>query len=652
MPSFAFRSLTTRLIFWILPLVGCLTGLILALSSRVSRQSAVHAAEREAGRATVAAVNQALGVLSSIEEGTRVLAEALASVSVSDPELEGLLRRFVLGNTHIYGSATAFEPRAFDPSLERFSPYVHRAAGVGSSQLVRADLAAQTYRYWERDWYVRPVRSRQPAWSEPYFDEGGGNVLMVTYSVPVMSSAGGGAELRGVVTADVHLEWLARLAREFRIGRTGFAVLFSREGRVIGQPDASQAAATLVDELARAVRGRVASDVQGTPASPRTLEPLTLAGAAYRLARAPVGATGWSLAAVYPEDELMEGVRRLVVVEMVVGGAGLLALAAVVVVLSRRLTAPIRELAGKADELAAGNLDLSVPESLSRDEIGALTRAFRKMRDALKARIRELQEATAARERMESELRIARRIQMGLLPEGEAGGPGAGYALAARLGPARAVGGDLYDHFLQDGRLYFLAADVSGKGIGAALFMARAKTLFETVASAERDPAGILKRINRGLLRENEEGMYVTGVCGVLDVDSGELALALAGHDPPFLAGGGRAPAQLKVEGGPVLGLIDAAVFPTNHLRLNPGEEIVVYTDGVPDALDMREEFFSTERLSQAIALAAPGGAHALTVAVFESVRIFVGVAPQADDITVLTVQYMPPSEAKADRPE
>lgn len=108
----------------------------------------------------------------------------------------------------------------------------------------------------------------------------------------------------------------------------------------------------------------------------------------------------------------------------------------------------------------------------------------------------------------------------------------------------------------------------------------------------------------------------------------------------------------MKLEGGPVLGLIDAAVYPTNHLRLNPGEEIVVYTDGVPDALNGREEFFATERLSQAIALAAPGGARAVTVAVLESVRIFVGGAPQADDITVLTLQYRPSSDPTAGRPE
>jgi sigma-B regulation protein RsbU (phosphoserine phosphatase) len=314
-----------------------------------------------------------------------------------------------------------------------------------------------------------------------------------------------------------------------------------------------------------------------------------------------------------------------------------------VVALSRRLTTPLRELADRAHLLAAGDLDLPLPQMRSRDELGALIGAFRHMRDSLKKHIRELQEATALRERHESELRVARRIQMALLPAREAGGPGAGYSLAACLEPARAVGGDLFDHFLQEGKVYFFAADVSGKGIPAALFMARAKTIFEAVAATEPDPAAILARVNQVLLKENEEGMYVTGVCGVLDILSGDVSLAVAGHDPPFLVPSEGAPAPLKLDGGPVLGLMSEAAFPTNRVCLHPGEQLVVYTDGVPDARDESDEFYATERLQQAIAHSAAGGARAVTAGVLESVRVFVGGAAQADDITILTVQYQPP---------
>ena len=170
------------------------------------------------------------------------------------------------------------------------------------------------------------------------------------------------------------------------------------------------------------------------------------------------------------------------------GLVGLALLALVVVVLSRRLTRPLSALAASAGTIARGDLDAPLPPVESRDEVGALAGAFHHMRDSLKEYVRNLQETTAAKERLEGELRAARRIQAAMLPEPTAGGPGEGYELGATLVPARAVGGDLFDHFRDGSRVFFLVGDVSGKGIGAALFMARAKTVFETEASGKPIP--------------------------------------------------------------------------------------------------------------------------------------------------------------------
>ncbi len=184
---------------------------------------------------------------------------------------------------------------------------------------------------------------------------------------------------------------------------------------------------------------------------------------------------------------------------------------------------------------------------------------------------------------------------------------------------------------------------MSGKGIPAALFMARAKAIFEAVASVEPDPSVILERVNHGLCRENEEGMFVTGICGILDAASGELALAVAGHDPPvrIRLEGGAAP--LAVEGGPVMGLMAGATYPANRVWLEPGDEVVFYTDGVPEARDEGDEFFGPDRLVEAVAGAAAGGPGAVTETLLRVVRSFAGKAPQSDDITILTLQHRPP---------
>jgi sigma-B regulation protein RsbU (phosphoserine phosphatase) len=645
LPGRGFKSLTTRLIFWILALGGGVTAATSVVVYRLSREMAVRGAEREAVRATEAAVNQAEEVLRSIEEGTRVLALVLETTSPGAAQIEDLLRAFVAGNPHVHGSAAAFARGAFSPARERFAPYLYRRA-AGGTEMAAADLATPTYRYWERDWYLEPTLSRRARWSEPYFDEGGGGVTMVTYSVPVFGPAAEGRPVRAVVTADVDLAWVARLARQVRVGRSGYAMLVSREGRLLAHPELSEAKSSFVNQLDPDVRRRVEPFVGRMLSGGSGFEPLHVPGGAFRLTYARVEPAGWSLGTVYPEKELMEGVTRLEALQATLGMIGLAALAAVVVVLSRRFTAPLRVLAEKTRIMAAGDLDLPLPEVRSRDELGALSAAFDEMRRSLKVHIEELQAATARRERAESELRTARRIQMAMLPKPAAGGPGEDYALAARLVPARAIGGDLYDHFVRDGKVYFLVADVSGKGVPAALFMARAKALFEAAAAYEAEPATILLHLNQGLCRENEEGMFVTAVCGILDGGTGELALAVAGHDPPLRAGAGRSPRPLNVDGGPVLGLMPDAAFPTSRFRLSQGEEVVLFTDGVTDARDPGDAMFGQERLQEAVGSAASEGADAVTAAVLRLVEGFAAGAAQADDITILTLQHRPPARA------
>jgi sigma-B regulation protein RsbU (phosphoserine phosphatase) len=268
------------------------------------------------------------------------------------------------------------------------------------------------------------------------------------------------------------------------------------------------------------------------------------------------------------------------------------------------------------------------------------------MRGSLRRYIHDLETTTAAKQRLEGELQVARRIQMDMLPGPRAGGPTDGYELAATLEPARAVGGDLYDHRLVGGRVFWLVADVSGKGVGAALFMARAKALFEAWSARRSDPAEILVEVNRGLARENDAGMFVTAVCGWLDVATGELAFSCAGHEPPLRVPPAGAPAPLPGEGGPILGLLDTVAFPVNAVRLAPGEAILAYTDGIGEAFDAQGGLFGLERLEGAVTAAPSRDPDTLNAAVREAVRGFAGVARQSDDITILTLRYRGPSAA------
>ncbi len=634
-----FRSISSRLIFWVAGATGLLFAGASVYSFLVSRRIVLEDASDIAIQNAEANANQIEQILRSVEEGTGLLASILGETTVSRTELERMLRAFVEGDKRIYGAAAAVAP-------ERgavYAPYFHREG----SEIVRTDLGADSYRYWEKDWYKAAATSGEPSWSEPYYDEGGGNVLMVTYAAPVWRSDSNPRErkLLGVVTADISVAWLQGFVASSNFAGSGYGVVLSREGRVLAHPDpravVAKSAFDLVqpnaDLRAKEIIHKMMEGQKGFVA----YDDLYL-GRRARVAFRPVEGSGWSFAVVYPEDELLEDVHGLAKVQLSILGAGLVALVALIAGLSHRLTRPLRELSASAERIATGDLESPLPPVRSADEVGALTDAFHDMRDSLKTYIENLETTTKAKERLESELEIARRIQMDMLPAPMAGGgPDDGYELAATLVPARHVGGDLYDYFVLDGKLSFVVGDASGKGVAAALFMARAKTLFQTIASRERDLAEVIRNLNRGLCDENEQGMFVTAFAGTLDTRTGELVYVGAGHDAPVVVPGAAAPPSLlPLDGGTVLGLIDVADFRAQRTELAKGDTLVIYTDGVGEALDENGDFFTIERLVETLAKAPTGTTADVTRTVLDTVKSFAGKAPQSDDITVMAVRY------------
>lgn len=652
-PEWGFRSLTARLIVWTLLAVGSVYVVTVVVSNSLARRMALAAAEREAVNETDDAVGRVADVLHVVEERTRVLADVLQTLDPTEAELERLLADSVLGHPEVFGAAIAFEPGERRPGEGRLALYQQRVRGRADRPQVLApplllegaDLDAEWGRYWEDEWYAVPLRTGEPGWSEPYWDEGAGEVNMVTWSVPLLRADG---TVRGIVTADLRLRWLDALVRRVEVGRSGFGLIMSRKRRIIAHShrpgDVISAAERVLDGVSPEERASLEPIVERMAAGEPGFEPIEVDGRRYRLTFRPMGHAGWSMAVAYPEDELFEEVGWLRTVQAGLSFGGLAFLTLVVVFLSQRFTRPLGALAASADEMATGNLDAALPPVETRDEVGRLARAFHHMRDSLKTYIHDLAETTAAKERLESELKVARRIQADMLPKPTAGGPEDGYELAAMLTPARAVGGDLFDHFREGERVFFLVGDVSGKGVPAALFMARTKTVFEALAAREADPGVILAAANHNLCAENDAGMFVTAVCGVLDVGSGELTFALAGHDPPVLVPAEGEPASLEVEGGRVLGLIEGSDYPVNRLRLGHRDAVVMFTDGVSEAQNTEGGFFEIDRIVETVRRHRHEDAATVTKTLLEAVRGFAGEAPQSDDITLMTLRFLSPS--------
>ncbi len=247
--------------------------------------------------------------------------------------------------------------------------------------------------------------------------------------------------------------------------------------------------------------------------------------------------------------------------------------------------------------------------------------------------------------RLEAELDAARALQMAMVPR-DFPAPSTEFPVEifAMMEPAREVGGDLYDFFpTPDGRFAFLIGDVSGKGVAAAMFMARTKNLFRlasNMAQSGVSPAEIVTRVNRELCEGNDTMMFVTLYFGMLDPKTGELEFCNAGHDPPYRLGEGP-PALAGGAQGMALGIDSGWRYETGKLSLARGEALYFYTDGITEAADMSDALFTQQRLQDVLARETGAALDKLIGAVTGAVKAFAGAAPQSDDITAMAVRLL-----------
>ena len=319
-----------------------------------------------------------------------------------------------------------------------------------------------------------------------------------------------------------------------------------------------------------------------------------------------------------------------------------------VIVLRRTVTRPLKKLAAAATGFAREADERVTREDVIRldlkadDEVGDLYREIRSMEERIVDNMEHLALVTAEKERVGTELRTAAQIQASVLPDVFPAFPDReDFDLYACMTPAREVGGDFYDFFLIDEtHLAVLIADVSDKGVPAALFMMSSKILLSVRARQGGTPAAILSDVNARLCDSNKSRMFVTVWLGILDLDTGVMTCANAGHEYPFIRGKDGAFSMLRDRHGMVLGAIEQARYQDYEICLEPGDAVFVYTDGVPEANDEDGRFYGLERMEKALERAAGRDPEGILRMVREDVNAFTGDAGQFDDLTMLCVEY------------
>lgn len=504
--------------------------------------------------------------------------------------LLSVTRRIVEQNPNFDGCDIAMIPNYYPEKGRLYQPCSYRDGNTIDTYL----YDVEKYDYTKIDYFYYTVNNDTANWSEPYQDPDDPTEIVVTYNFPVHDQD---HRVVGIVGVDLNAAWLGDVLNSHHQYPSSYDLLLSGKGKLICGPDAADIKHQEVKEMVAMINDSAL--VHSISHSGRSII-LTFIDKedgekGYVFYNTPSSISPWQIAIINYDDEVFEPLihmRRW---------NGLLAL------------------------------------------FGLLILSFIIMRSAKS--IHDLGDANAEKQRIDNELKIARNIQMDMLPETYPPFPERNdLDLYGSLVPAKMVGGDLYDFFIRDEKLYFCIGDVSGKSVPAALVMAVTHSLFLSISSHESHPARIMQNINESLCRGNESNMFVTFFIGVLDLPTGIMRYCNAGHNPPLIIKGDSVE-LLPAKANLPLGVMDKMDYLLQQVSVDPETMIVLYTDGLTEAKNMKHQQFGINRAFEVVKGCHDATAEQLVHSLLQNVNDFVGDAEPSDDLTLLAIRYTPQEE-------
>ena len=618
----------------------------------------------------------------------RMLTEVSTSTSNRVNEIEGnlshpdkladIMSEVVAQNPSIRSCGISFVDGYYPQKGRWFCPYAVR---TDSSKIEQRIIGSAHHDYLKAEWFTEALKTEKSYWSKPFFDASDSITPLVSYMTPIHDKQGKTVAILGADLSlkqirerlfpylrssdgrdSIHIDFRDRSRKDkidgillnidwrgvtmkFIIDHDGTYITHPNKDYIIKQNYFERAKATsdTIDDLVgrHMVEGRTGAYskngvlIQSIKFFDSDIWPVYMF---YE----PVENTNWSIASVVPSpmvDILAIGMGVIMLV--------LIALALLVTriagrMIIKRATKPLSQLATSANEVAKGNFKAQLPKIKHNDEIRLLRDSFEGMQHSLKDYIEELKDTTASKAAIEKELKVAHDIQMSMLPKTFPPYPERNdIDIYGTLTPAKDVGGDLFDFYIRNERLFFCVGDVSGKGVPASLVMAVTRSLFRNISTHLSEPNLIIKALNSALADSNETNMFVTLFLGVLDLHTGSLQYCNAGHNSPMIIG--QDVQTLPCDPNLPIGVMTDWDFTCQEIRLEPQTTVFLYTDGLNEAEDATHAQFDEARIVSVVSsLLAVGDNNPETFVrtMSESVHAFVGEAEQSDDLTMLAVKY------------
>jgi len=544
------------------------------------------------------------------------------------------------------GCFAAFEPNYFKDQGRWFEAYVYH---VDSTRLERRQIGGRNHDYFNGVWYKKGLDMDKEGLghlTSPYFDDSVDSAMYCSYVLPIIDRHG---HKVGVYGVDLDYLWLNEVIDE--VEQNVRDEFFRDDNSFKGSRGEVLFSIQIIDDKGNRIFGSDSLDINILNAEQEEVEldldMKALKGTSYYINSKRLPHTDWTIAVIQHRRLVNTWgfVLALVILCcMSIGGIVIFFFTSRSI---RRATKPLRFLSESAQEVAKGNFDAPLPTFKHNDEVAQLRDSFGTMQQSLKQYVEEIKESTAAKASMMSELNVAHSIQMSMLPKTFPAFPNRkDIELYASLTPAKAVGGDLYDFFIHDEKLFFCIGDVSGKGVPASLVMAVTRTLFRNIAAHTAKPSHIVETMNENICEGNDNCMFVTLFVGVLDLRTGRLRYCNAGHESPYVQD-----KLLPCDPNLPVGVMPGMKFSEQVTDLVPGMTFFLYTDGLTEAENASREQFGRQRIDEVMTAMTSDFFRSITVnkgapqelieEMTAAVHQFVGDTEQSDDLTMLAFKFI-----------
>ena len=619
--------------------------------------------------------NQSSKIALALSRASRVADSLAADIGAKPPvnrfAYRSKLFHYMLREKHSHMASIAIIAEKVPGVKEDFAAYFERKPPrPGTRRRGSFDYGFQTD-YKNKQWYKLALKTKKGVWSQPTLAKNGRMICI--YSAPIFrikeKPAGKNnvptnvteaateeavsaksspqeeeREIIGVAAVDFDLSWLDLFITNDQLGKEE-SVIIDKSGYLINFPgikNPTRAHMTIFEQAEKMNCQDLAALGEKMAAGDSGAQRVHIKGMPSLAIFTPIKSANWSYAAILPESLILDPVDQYISAQVAILLIALMVVVAVVVGVSMTMTRPIHKLSAAVNQLSAGNFRAKIAGTESKDEIGDVAKGFNLMVDNLNDYMNKLEQEVATREAVESDIRVARSIQTSMLPDKFPAFPSRSeFDLYAVNYAAKEVAGDFYDFFLTDdpNKLGFVIADVSGKGIPAALFMAISRTVVRNLAkSGDLSPAQILTSANRLLMEENKRNMFVTLFFAYYHTQTGKLEYANAGHNPPYLISEKGTLRKVEPSTGPMLGVFDEIPFTCASTTIDPGQTLLLYTDGIIEATCPTGEMYTAERLEEKLTEVASYDPSVITERIISDVAEF-EQGQKTDDITLLLLR-------------